>query len=208
MGAVPDEATACTQKPGVRFLPPAIVPVKLAVPTAVPEGSVATGSSKILVASLLAIVIVSGLLGGTSREPIASVSRFPPRLVEFRVNVPLAKPVPVSVTVCGLLGALSVIVRVAVRAEAALGVNVMLIPAVPPFLGAVIGRVVVTAKSDAFAPLRDAAVMVQSAVPLLVTVMAIGALAIPIGCWPNGSGFGLAKHCATGAMPVPDTPTL
>ena len=37
---------------------------------------------------------------------------------------PGAAPIPVSVTVCGLLGALSVIVRVPVRVPEAVGVNV------------------------------------------------------------------------------------
>src|SRR5207248_8885403 len=45
---------------------------------------------------------------------------------------PLVEPVPLRVTVCGLLAAESVMVRVPLRVPAAVGVNVTLIVQLPP----------------------------------------------------------------------------
>src|SRR5437879_13237832 len=82
-------------------------------------------------------------------------------------------PVPVSDTDCGLPAASSVMVTVAVRALAAVGVNVrlrrQLAPAttVAPFVQVVPAAM---AKSPGFEPARAMLVMLRVAVPLLVRV--------------------------------------
>src|SRR3989449_946890 len=82
-------------------------------------------------------------------------------------------PVPVSDTDCGLPGASSVMVTVAVRALAAVGVNErltrQLAPAttVAPFVQVVPAAM---AKSPGFEPARAMLVMLRVAVPLLVRV--------------------------------------
>src|SRR2546428_544881 len=89
-------------------------------------------------------------------------------------------PVPASDTDCGLPGASSVMVTVAVRALAAVGVNVrlrrQLAPAttVAPFVQVVPAAM---AKSPGFKPARAMLVMLRVAVPLLVRVT-VGALLV------------------------------
>ena len=94
---------------------------------------------------------------------------------------PEGVPVPLKLTVCALPLALSVSVRLPERLPVAVGVNVTLITQLPlAATGAVVLQVVplvATAKSPAaamFVKLRDA-------VPLLVTVTALAALAVPTG---------------------------
>jgi hypothetical protein len=86
-------------------------------------------------------------------------------------------PVPVRLTVCGLLAALSLIESVAVRLPVAEGVKVTLTVHAP--LGVTVAPEQVSpllAKSLAFVPLIVTVEMVRLAVPVLVTVSAWAAL--------------------------------
>ena len=100
--------------------------------------------------------------------------------LEAESEAAAAVPVPESVTVCGLFAALSLIERVAVRFPVADGVKVTLTVQVP--LGVTVAPVQVSAllaKSLAFEPVSPTLVMVRFAVPLLVTVRPVPALAVP-----------------------------
>lgn len=81
-------------------------------------------------------------------------------------------PVPLRVTDCGLFGALSLIVTLALRAPLAPGVKVTLIVQLLPAVNVLglIGHVLVCAKSPALVPATLIVVIVRSAVPLLVSV--------------------------------------
>src|SRR5207245_2744700 len=82
-------------------------------------------------------------------------------------------PVPASDTDCGLPGASSVMVTVAVRALAAVGVNVRLTRQLAPATTVAAFVQVVPAamaKSPGFKPARTMLVMLRVAVPLLVRV--------------------------------------
>src|SRR5207245_1969070 len=117
-------------------------------------------------------------------------------------------PVPVSDTDCGLLGASSVMVTVAVRALAAVGVNVrlrrQLAPAttVAPFVQVVPAAM---AKSPGFKPARAMLVMLRVAVPLLVRVTVCTGLVV-LRRWSPKARLVGAKVTA-GAMPVPASDT-
>ena len=80
--AVPEDARFWIQNAGKPLplipLPAGKVPVKLATPALVPNGSVDSGDRSNLVASLLEMVITRGDVGATSTEPMASSSRFAP----------------------------------------------------------------------------------------------------------------------------------
>src|SRR5256712_478744 len=97
-------------------------------------------------------------------------------------------PVPASDTNCGLPGASSVMVTVAVRALAAVGVNVrltrQLAPAttVAPFVQVVPAAM---AKSPGFKPARTMLVMLRVAVPLLVRVTVCTGLVVMSRCVPK-----------------------
>lgn len=88
-----------------------------------------------------------------------------------------AAPVPVSATVCGLPAALSLVERDAVRAPAALGVNVILMLHVA-FAAKVEPHVVVRAKLEALVPVREMLLIVMLAVPVLVNVTMLAVLVV------------------------------
>ena len=91
-------------------------------------------------------------------------------------------PEPFRVTVCGLLGALSVNFSKALRLPAAEGVNVTLTAQV--WAGTIVAPEQVSAlmaKSPAFAPLRADVETVRSAVPVLVRVAVWAGLVEPMG---------------------------
>lgn len=83
-----------------------------------------------------------------------------------------AVPVPVKGRLWGLPGALSLTLTDAVRVPVAVGVKVTLIVQVPPVarVEGLMGQLVVCAKSPLFAPVTEMPVMVNAAVPLLVSV--------------------------------------
>jgi hypothetical protein len=117
-----------------------------------------------------------------------------------------ATAVPVRPSVCGLPAALSVIDRVADRAPAALGVNVMLITHVAfgataaPFVQVVPAAM---AKSAALVPeIAAAAVMFRLALPVFLTVTACAALVVLTVWLVKATAAGVTV--ATGAAaPVP-----
>src|SRR3989449_5881 len=117
-------------------------------------------------------------------------------------------PVPASDTDCGLPGASSVMVTVAVRALAAVGVNVrlrrQLAPAttVAPFVQVVPAAM---AKSPGFKPARAMLVMLRVAVPLLVRVTVCTGLVV-LRRWSPKARLVGAKVTA-GAMPIPASDT-
>src|SRR3989442_4373802 len=94
-----------------------------------------------------------------------------------------AMPMPVSDTDCGLLGASSVMVTVAVRAPMAAGVKLMLIVQLAPGATepAPVGQVLpaAKAKSAACAPVMVMLVRFSGVPPLLVSVRFCAALVVP-----------------------------
>lgn len=91
-------------------------------------------------------------------------------------------PVPVSETLCGDPGALSVMLTLAARFPVAVGVNVTLIVHFAPTarLEALAGQLLVWAKSPPFVPVRAMLEMVNGAVPLFVSVTLCAALVVVI----------------------------
>jgi len=90
------------------------------------------------------------------------------RLVVEREAVGTA-PVPLKLTVCGLLLALSVMVRVALREPAAAGVKVTVIGQLPPD-ATLAPQVFVWEKSPMFVPVMVMPEMASVAVPVLLSV--------------------------------------
>ena len=92
-----------------------------------------------------------------------------------------AIPVPESGSVCGLPAALSVIVSVATRMTAAVGLKVALIVQLAPAasVDGDIGQLLDCAKSLLFVPVIVMFVMVKGALPRLVSVEASAELAVP-----------------------------
>lgn len=80
-----------------------------------------------------------------------------------------ARPVPVRLTVCGLPLALSVTLIDAARAPEAVGVNVTLIVQLA-FVARELPQLLLCAKSPAFVPVMPMLVMLNAAVPLLLSV--------------------------------------
>ena len=114
-------------------------------------------------------------------------------------------PVPPSATDCGLSDALSVKVKLALRAPFAPGVKVTLmvqeLPAASVLLP--LGQVFVCAKSDAFVPLMVILLILNGVVPLLVSVTACAALADPTFWLPKLTLVGLRLTAGAVAAPVP-----
>jgi hypothetical protein len=116
--------------------------------------------------------------------------------------------VPVTLTDCWLAATLlllSVMTKVAVRLEAAVGVNVTLIVQLP-LAARELPHVLVSAKSPGLAPVKVILLIVRAALPLLFSVTDCGVLVVPT--------FWLLKvrlevvMPATGPSPVPVTPTV
>src|SRR5712692_7385575 len=108
-------------------------------------------------------------------------------------------PVPVSVSVCGLPGALSVMVSVADSPAVVFGVKVnctVQLEAAFTLMGSAphVPPPATWAKSPKFAPLSPSAVRVSVAVPVFEKVSVCGALVVFCGWFPNASGFGDAEN--------------
>jgi hypothetical protein len=84
-----------------------------------------------------------------------------------------AAPVPARPAVCGLPVALSAMLTLAVRAPVAVGLNVTLMAqfAFAASVAGLTGQVFVCAKSPALAPVMVTPVIVNAALPVLVSVM-------------------------------------
>ena len=90
-------------------------------------------------------------------------------------------PVPLRATLCGLPVALSVNVRLALRAPAIVGVNMTFKVHEAPagiVLG-LMGQLLVWAKSPALVPVSTMLVRVKAPVPLLVSVTVCAVLVVP-----------------------------
>jgi len=85
---------------------------------------------------------------------------------------------PDKATVCGLPGALSLIIRFAVREPAAVGVKVTLTTQLPPADNE-LPHLLVWEKSELFAPVMLVSVMFSVAFPLFASVIADGLLLVP-----------------------------
>src|SRR5437899_2397171 len=155
---------------------------------------------RVAVPLLVRVTVCTGLVVLRRWSPKA-------RLVGAKVTAGTI-PVPASDTDCGLRGASSVMVTVAVRALAAVGVNVrltrQLAPAttVAPFVQVVPAAM---AKSPGFKPARAMLVMLRVAVPLLVRVTVCTGLVV-LRRWSPKARLVGAKVTA-GAMPIPASDT-
>lgn len=109
-------------------------------------------------------------------------------------------PVPVTPAVWGLLVALSVIAREAVRLPVAVGVKVTLIVQLA-FAATELGHVEVSAKSPELAPVKPMPLSVKLAFPELVRVSDWIPLVDPTEVPPKVSVEG--ETCTTGPLPVP-----
>src|SRR4051794_39658354 len=113
----------------------------------------------------------------------------------MRANVS-AYAVPVSGTVCGLLGALSAMVSIPDRDPVEVGEKVTrTVQAAPD--GSVVGQVLVSEKS----PLADMARLVRLPFPVFQTVRVWGRLAVPTSWLVNLSEE--ADRVTLGGVPVP-----
>ena len=133
------------------------------------------------------------------------------RLVGFSVTAGAETvPVPESATLCGLPAALSLIVTLALRLPVAVGENVTLSVQVAPAASVLglSGQVFVCAKSPALAPLTPMLLIVNAAVPLLVSVTDFAALVVPTSWLPKLSDVGLSVTPGAGVTPVPLSATL
>jgi hypothetical protein len=123
------------------------------------------------------------------------------------VAVPAAAPVPLSVTVCGLPVALSVIVTAADRAPDAAGLNVTVTvhideTATPPL------QLFVTLKSVALAPVAEMLEIVTAPEPVFVMVAVWAALVVFTVWLANVSAVGATVIVVVAAAPVPLRATL
>jgi len=143
--------------------------------------------------------------------PVAANCNVPPAVIVEFCGVTMidcsvgAAPVPVSGTLCGLPAALSETPTAALRAPAAVGVNVTF-TVQNPFTTSGPEQLFVWPKSPALDPVMEIAgeLKVSVAVPLLVTVKPCGVLAVSNG-W-EGKLSELALNCTPGApVPVPET---
>jgi len=136
-----------------------------------------------------------------------------PKLTLVGLSVTLGAdvtPVPVSGTLCGLPPALSLMLRVAVRAPLAAGVKLTLMVqlAVAARVLGLSGQVFDCAKSAAFTPFTTMPLIVSAAVPLFVSVIDCAALVVPIFWLPKLSEVGLSVTAGAETTPVPLRATL
>lgn len=95
-----------------------------------------------------------------------------------------AVPVPLSTTCCGLPGALSVMLRAALRAPLAVGLNVMLMVQLA-LTASELPQLLVCAKSAVFVPVIVIALIVSRAEPVFLSVMVLAELVTPIATVPK-----------------------
>jgi len=119
------------------------------------------------------------------------------------VTIGTATPVPLSVTDCGELAALSVIVKLADRLPAAVGAKVMLTVQVPAGAMLLPTQVFVLVKSPGLVPVMLTALTVKAAFPLFVIVIAWPALVVPIFWLANVRLTGKSMTPGASATPRP-----
>src|SRR5437879_8122531 len=113
-------------------------------------------------------------------------------------------PVPASATVCGLCGlvALSVILTVPVRVPVAVGEKVTFMVQLAPAV-TLPTQLSVSAKSEAFAPLKARPETVNATLPVLLKVMPLAGLANPTISFVNVRPFAERLAIREGSIPVP-----
>jgi len=158
-------------------------------------------------------LIVSGPVPGFDSTTVCA-AEFAPTVVVANVSVAGVKtacgiggatPVPVNAAVCGEPAALSAMVTVAERLEAAVGVNVTVTAQEEP-AASVDPQVPPVEKEPAFAPVRLMLEIFRVALPVLETVMLCEALVVPTVVPANVSDGGARLTTGAGAgMPVPAT---
>ena len=94
-------------------------------------------------------------------------------------------PVPVSIAVCGLFGALSTIRRVAEYACLPVGANATLMLHVAPTASVLLQVRDVMMNWPGFAPASPIELMFSVVLPLLVSVNVNGALVVRLACVPK-----------------------
>src|SRR5467141_1122412 len=115
-------------------------------------------------------------------------------------------PVPVSVTICGLLAASSVMVKVPGRVPVAVGINVTLIVQLAPAASGVAGGVIGQGVAPGLAAKSPDAVMetiVRGPVPVLVSVTVCAALVVFSSWLPKVRLVGASPTAGVGFAPVP-----
>jgi hypothetical protein len=117
------------------------------------------------------------------------------------VTIPAAVPVPLTVTICGLLTALSVIVTVPLKVPATVGLNVTLIVHVPAGAIGFAVQVFVSANGALTTTLGT----VRFPLPVFVTVIVCAALVVFTAWFPNGSVEGAT---ITVAVTPPVSPNI
>src|SRR5579863_571185 len=201
-----DPVFATSTKPAVQVVvpatmakSPALAPVMV---TGVPAASVTEDAAEFDKVSVIAALVVPCAwlpnCTGAGASPIVPV------------------PVPLSVSACGLPGALSVTLICAVRAPVAPGVKVTLMTHEPvlatntkPATQVVVPPTM--AKSLALAPVNVTGVPapnVAAPLPVLDTVIVTGAPVVPCAWLPNGTGEGARPTFATVTVKIwaPDNP--
>jgi hypothetical protein len=148
--------------------------------------------------------LVNVTVCGELVEPTAC--RAKDRLVGFTLAVSMA-PVPESATVCGLVLAPSVKIRLATRAPNADGVNAM--PTVQLAAGArLVPHVLLEmAKSAALAPVTETLLIAIAEAPLFCSVAVCGAVVVPRLTMPKESEDGPAVALIA-AAPLPESETV
>jgi hypothetical protein len=116
-------------------------------------------------------------------------------------------PVPDSNTVCGLLVALSVKLRVAARVPAAEGVNTTSMVQLAEAARALPHMLAEMAKSPALVPAIAAPAMEMTASPRFCKVMICAGLLVPGLNAPNATEAGLAAAEPMGITPIPERDT-
>src|SRR4051794_22449648 len=127
-------------------------------------------------------------------------------LFEAQLNgVVTVPPVPASASWCGLPGALSVIVTLALRAPEAPGVNVTEIEQDAPAASVLglIGQLFVWAKSLAFEPVTARPVIDSGALPTFVSVDDWAALVVPTPCEAKVRAGGVSATAGAGGGGAP-----
>src|SRR6266536_774906 len=119
-------------------------------------------------------------------------------------------PTPDSATACRLLGALSVIETLAVRLPPVAGAKVTEIvqDALGLSVAGAVGQLLLSAKSEGFAPAIAIAEIVRGPAPLLVSVVDCGALVVPRSRAPKLRLVGASATAGAGSAPVPLSATV
>jgi hypothetical protein len=133
------------------------------------------GMLKVTVPVLVRVIVCAALAVNTGWPARLGMVEGGPKVKEAAERLASGRPpVPVRLTVCVPLGALSVKVKVAVQDPTAAGVNVTLIVQLAPAarVDVLAGQVLVWEKSPALVPPTAMLAIARGTDPVLLTVMA------------------------------------